>query len=114
MLVPLSFVRLVVSLFLTNPLGYNFPIVLAVGTSDTMCEPGATRSGFWNAWYHVGPRELYHAIVSSDRVTVPAVSRAPTVMASGALPGDVMPPYPISCVVGSPPKLPADTTTTMP
>ena len=40
----------------------------------------------------LGPRELYSATVSSSRVLVPWVRVAPTVMADGALPGDVMPP----------------------
>ena len=48
------------------------------------------------------------------RLAVPAMSNAPTVMAEGALPGELMPAYPTTCVVGSPPLLPADTTTTMP
>src|SRR5262249_43122327 len=89
MLVPLSLVRFVVPLVLIRPAGYALASVLDVGTSDTRCEPGATRSGFWKASYHVGPRELYHVTTSSSRVTVWNVSRAPTVMALGALPGDV-------------------------
>ena len=53
-------------------------------------------------------------MVSSDRPTVPHVLIAPTVMAYGELPGDVMPPR-----IGAPvfvlfPWLPADATTTMP
>jgi hypothetical protein len=35
-------------------------------------------------------------------------------MADGALPGDVIPPYPIWPVLGFCPKLPAEVTTTMP
>jgi hypothetical protein len=53
--------------------------------------PGATTSGFVNPSYHVGPRELYAVMASSDRVVVPLVSNAPTVIADGALPGDAMP-----------------------
>ena len=48
-------------------------------------------SGLANASYQLGPRELNGATWSSDRTGVPCVSRAPTVMADGALPGEVMP-----------------------
>src|SRR5690348_12088003 len=74
MLVPLNLVRFVVPLVFISPPGYSFAIVLDVGTSDTRCDPGATRSGFWNPSYHDGPRELYHATTSSLRVTVCMVS----------------------------------------
>src|SRR5271154_1573253 len=76
--------------------------------------PGATTSGFGNALYHVGPRELYDAIASSLRVTVLFVSTAPTVTADGALPGERMPAYPGRPVTTFFPTLPAATTTTMP
>src|SRR5438093_5820339 len=61
----------------------------------------------------VGPRELYVATLSSVRFTVPHVLSAPTVSASGELPGDVMPPR-IMCPSADLPALPADATTTMP
>ena len=61
-------------------------------SDDSMAAPGATRSGFAMPSYHVGPRELNAAMRSSERFSVPAVCAAPTVMADGALPGDVMPP----------------------
>src|SRR3990170_2716423 len=54
--------------------------------------PGATTSGLIAKSKRVGPRELYGAIASSQRSTVPFVSTAPTVMAAGELPGEVMPP----------------------
>src|SRR5689334_23251160 len=82
--------------------------------SDTIWWPGATRSGFWKPSYQVGPRDEYHGMLSSLRVAVPFMSSDPTVMADGALPGEFIPAYPTSCVVGSPPLFPADTTTTMP
>src|SRR5918912_1109141 len=70
-------------------------------------------SGFTARSYRVGPRELYVVTASSDRVTVPNVFNAPTVIADGELPGDVMPPR-----TGVPsavlPAFPADATTTMP
>ena len=56
--------------------------------SETSLWPGAMMSGFANASYHVGPRELYEGMVSSDRASVCFVSSAPTVMADGALPGE--------------------------
>ena len=61
-------------------------------SSDTSRVPGATTSGLTARSMAVGPRELYGATRSSDRVRVPAVSMAPTVMANGELPGEVMPP----------------------
>jgi hypothetical protein len=54
--------------------------------------PGATRSGFARKSTAVGPRELYPAITSSYRTTVPWLLDAPTVSTHGALPGAVMPP----------------------
>ena len=54
-----------------------------------------------------GPRELYSATVSSDRPTVPHVFSAPTVMANGELPGDVMPPSTVRPSADRP-SLPAD------
>ena len=62
--------------------------------SDTRDNPGATTSGFANASYHVGPRELNGATRSSSRVSLLFVLLAPAVMADGALPGDVSPAYP--------------------
>src|SRR5690242_17127431 len=68
--------------------------------SDTLFEtipcPGASRSGFAKPSYHVGPRELYGATLSSARETVSAPRSAPTVIADGALPGEVMPAYPVA------------------
>ena len=54
--------------------------------------PGAAMSGFTARSKRVGPRELYVATVSSLRLAVPQVLSAPTVIASGEFPGDVMPP----------------------
>ena len=41
--------------------------------------------------YQDGPRELYGATRSSSRDAVPFVMDAPTVIADGALPGEVTP-----------------------
>src|SRR5262245_59053623 len=71
-------------------------------------------SGLANPSYRDGPRELYAATRSSRRLTVSNVRKDPTEMPDGALPGDEMPPYAICPVTGCRPKLPADTTTTMP
>ena len=57
-----------------------------------MSTPGATTSGFASASYQVGPRELKSATMSSTRARVWNVCAAPTVMADGALPGELMPP----------------------
>ena len=59
--------------------------------SDVRWWPGATTSGLAKASNHVGPRELYGATASSPRATVSCVIAAPTVIADGALPGEVMP-----------------------
>src|SRR6266852_314709 len=75
--------------------------------------PGATRSGLTRRSYRVGPRELYDVIVSSDRTTVPCVFNAPTVMASGEFPGDVIPPH-TGRPSGARPRFPAEATTTRP
>src|SRR5687768_9276111 len=61
-------------------------------SSPTILFPGATRSGLTNPSNHVGPRELYVAITSSDRCAVPLVLIAPTVIANGETPGIVMRP----------------------
>src|SRR5262249_31338859 len=61
----------------------------------------------------VGPDELYAAIWSSLRVSVPIVLDAPTVNTHGALPGAEMPPY-CSWPRVFFPKLPAAVTTMMP
>ena len=101
-------------LVVTRALGYaRYNWLDDEATAVRAC-PGATTSGF--AWpsYQVGPRELYAAMLSSLRLLVPFVSRAPTVMADGALPGEAMPAEPTSPVVGFFPKLPAETTTMMP
>ena len=71
-------------------------------------------SGLAKASYHVGPRELNVATSSSDLTAVPCVNRAPTVMADGALPGEVTPAYPGSPVTGLIPQFPAAATTTSP
>src|SRR6185295_16867922 len=97
-----------------NPAEYVAYSVLCGLMFETSLEPGATMSGFCNPSYHVGPRELYHATVSSAREIVCSVSTAPTVIADGAFPGEVMPAYAGSRVSVSPPKLPAEATTTMP
>src|SRR3954471_23752823 len=59
--------------------------------SDASLWPDATKSGFASPVYHAGPRELYGATTSSVREIDPCVITAPAVIASGALPGDVMP-----------------------
>jgi hypothetical protein len=59
--------------------------------SDMRDKPGATTSGFANASYHVGPRELNGATRSSARVSLSFVLVAPTVMTEGAFPGEVNP-----------------------
>src|SRR5262244_1016686 len=59
--------------------------------TDSSRWPGATMSGLTNPSYHVGPRELYSATTSSVRVVVSNVRVAPTVMADGAFPGELMP-----------------------
>src|SRR4029450_3508899 len=46
-------------------------IVLNGSDSETTPVPGATRSGFAAKSMNVGPRELYPAITSSVRTTVP-------------------------------------------
>ena len=61
--------------------------------SETTPVPGATMSGLAAKSYAEGPRELYGAIVSSMRVSVPLWLIAPTVRTHGALPGAVIPPY---------------------
>ena len=60
-------------------------------------------SGFARPLYHVGPRELYAATLSSRRDAVFLVFTAPTVMTEGAFPGDVTPAYPGNPVVASAP-----------
>src|SRR5262249_5872652 len=80
--------------------GYWAKSELPTAAVETSWWPGATRSGFTSPSYHVGPRELYGATMSSPRVAVPRVSSAPTVIADGALPGLRIPAYP-----GSPVKM---------
>src|SRR5471032_2090293 len=80
---------------------------------ETILLPGAATSGFTAPSYRVGPRELYVATVSSSRLTVPCVLSEPTVIASGELPGDVMPPR-IIVPSAATPSFPAAATTTMP
>src|SRR5215212_10000801 len=86
---------------------------LPAAASDTVPVPGATRSGFAAKSIHVGPAELYGAISSSARVSVPTVDDAPIVRTHGELPGAVMPP---NCSLPSAfcPRLPAAATTVMP
>ena len=60
-------------------------------TFATSWVPGATTSGFTKPSNHVGPRDEKSGITSSVRVVVCRVSIAPTVIADGALPGDVRP-----------------------
>src|SRR5712691_2952321 len=66
---------------------YSVPLLV----SATSRSPGATTSGLAKPSYQDGPRELYGATTSSPRPMVPNVRAAPTVMADGAFPGDVMP-----------------------
>src|SRR5262245_15533029 len=66
--------------------------VLPNAAVETTPVPGATTSGFAIRSVIVGPRELYGAIVSSLRVTVPFVEEAPTVSTHGAFPGAVIAP----------------------
>src|SRR5215212_1374852 len=86
---------------------------LPAAASDMVPVPGATRSGLAAKSIHVGPAELYGAIWSSARVTVPSVEDAPTVRTHGEFPGAVMPP---SCGLPSAscPRLPAAATTVIP
>src|SRR5207248_10756510 len=76
--------------------------------------PGATTSGFANPSYQVGPDELYGATRSSLLIAVSNGLLAPTVIASGALPGEVMPAKPGRPVSGFRPLLPAAVTTIRP
>src|SRR5688572_14061189 len=93
--------------------------VLAARSDDMLCVafsawPGARTSGLTKPSYHVGPRELNGDTSSSKRELEPLLRSEPTVRADGALPGELIPAYPISPVTGFSPLLPADTTTTMP
>ena len=65
-----------------------YSVLLSAAAATRRC-PGATTSGFAAASYQVGPRELYDATRSSRGDAVFIVSSAPTVIADGALPGDV-------------------------
>src|SRR5258705_396392 len=67
-----------------------------------MLLPGATTSGFTKPSCHVGPRELYADTSSSAGVTVPFVLPATTVIADGALPGEVTPAQPARTAIGRP------------
>ena len=78
-----------------------------------MRRPGAATSGLRKPSIAVSPRELQSAMRSSLRAAVPIVSTAPTVIADGALPGEVMPSR-TRVPSGSVPQLPADATTTSP
>ena len=92
MLVPLSMrYRGRLSLPKTRPFGRSTYSVLRRAAAATSRWPGATTSGLAAPSNQVGPRELYNAIRSSRRDAVFLVSTAPTVIAEGALPGDVMP-----------------------
>src|SRR5205085_3530819 len=93
MLVPLSIANFF-PFFVTTSCGKTFRSELDRAASETSPTPGATTSGFAKPSYHVGPRELNHAIRSSSCDTVFLLSTAPTVMAEGALPGDRIPAYP--------------------
>ena len=57
----------------TRSCGRASASVLPAAASDTMREPGATRSGFDSRSTAVGPRELYPATASSSRLVVPHV-----------------------------------------
>src|SRR5688572_3853659 len=50
--------------------GYVWNRLLLGAPSDDSLWPGAMKSGLTTPSYHVGPLELYGAIVSSPRVTV--------------------------------------------
>jgi hypothetical protein len=60
-------------------------------TSDIRDSPGATTSGFADASYQVGPRELNGVTRSEFRIPLLLELAAPAVMAEGALPGEVRP-----------------------
>ncbi len=96
MLVPDSFRNALPDSPVTTRPGYEAASALPGASSDGSMWPGATTSGLTRPSYHVGPRELYRDSRSSPRSAVPSWSNAPTVMAEGALPGDVMPAYPTS------------------
>src|SRR5437762_1697532 len=90
MLVPLSRKYLVP----TRKSGYcAYSALLAAAIETSRC-PGATRSGLAYPLYQAGPRELYGGTWSSARPAVSRVFAAPTVIAEGAFPGEVMPAYP--------------------
>ena len=76
--------------------------------------PLTTTSGLAKPSYHVGPRELYGATASCVIVWLPRASTDPTLIADGALPGDVIPQNPICPVAGFNPKFPAETITAIP
>src|SRR5258705_13710834 len=101
-------------LYIVTSDGYRCTRSLDAGALDTSACPGATTSGFAKPSYQVGPDELYGAIRSSLLIAVSKVLLAPTVIASGALPGEVMPAYPSSPVSGLRPMFPAATTTISP
>src|SRR5262252_3062604 len=113
MLVPLSCMYALVPDPARWSTGYLVTRYEPAASSDTILLPGAATAGFIVKSYLVGPRELYVAIVSSLRFTVPAVLTAPTVIANGELPGDVTPPR-MTRPSGDTPLLPAAATTTMP
>ena len=75
------------------PAGAVCATVLPATSAAHTLLPGATRSGFITRSIAVGPLELYVVTTSSYRLAVPLVLSAPTVMTSGRLPGDAMPPY---------------------
>ena len=113
MLVPLRYMYALSPMPATWTDGYIAGRRAPSACSETILMPGARRSGFTTRSYIDGPRELDIATVSSDRSTVPHVLSAPTVIAYGELPGDVMPPM-AGRPLGVFPLLPAAATTTIP
>src|SRR3954451_8475009 len=90
----------------TRPVGNWVSIVDPGARRETTDRPGAIRSGLAKP-SPVGPTPEKPGTVSSLRPVVPASSTAPTVITSGSSPGFVTVPT-------AGPRLPADTTTTMP
>ena len=88
-----------------HPIAEGVPQPLIIGATGDVRrilrhpDPGRFESGFTYTSYRVGPAGCSW-IQSSLRETVSSVRAAPTVIADGALPGDVIPAYPGWPVVG--------------
>src|SRR3989442_266180 len=86
--------------------GFWLSMVLPGTRSDTMCSPGAARSGL-SSPKAVGPLLVNVETLSSDTSDEPWSLTEPAVSRTGSLPGDAIVP-------ASGPSLPAGTTTTTP